>query len=97
MKKEAEWDALCNEDLAKLAMDMFYRIIVHHTLWFMEVEHQMGMQEALEVMDTAYRKSFNKQMQRLSKFLGFEMENGVPNFYLVCRGKSCSNLLLLPQ
>jgi hypothetical protein len=78
MKKEAALDSLGNEDLAKLAMDMFHRIIVHHTLWFMEVEHQMGMQEALEVMDTAYRKSCNTQMQRLSKLFGFEMENGVP-------------------
>ena len=78
MQKEAAWDTLCNEDLSKLAMDMFHRIIVHHALWFMEVEHQMGRQEALEVMDTVYRKSFNTQMERLSKFFGFEMENGVP-------------------
>ena len=79
MQKQATWDdALNNEDLSRLAMDMYHRIIVHHALWFMEVEHQMGMQEALEVLDTAYRKSFNTQMQRLSKFFGFEMENGVP-------------------
>ena len=79
MQNQAAWDAaLSNEDLSRLAIDMFHRIIVHHSLWFMEVEHQMGMQEALEVMDTAYRKSFHTQIQRLSKFLGFEMEKGVP-------------------
>lgn len=78
MQKEASWDTLSNEDLSKLAMDMFHRSIVHHALWFMEVEHQMGMQKALEVMDTAHRESLNTQLQRLFKFFGFEMENGVP-------------------
>ncbi len=34
---------LGHEDMARLIMDMFHRTMVHHTLWFREVEHQMGL------------------------------------------------------
>ena len=34
-------------DRASLIVDMLVRIIVHHGLWFGEVRHQMGMDEAL--------------------------------------------------
>ncbi|HWP95295.1 MAG TPA: DUF6125 family protein [Syntrophomonadaceae bacterium] len=79
MQKPATWDEVLNhEDLARLAMDMFHRIAIHHALWFMEVEHQMGLQRALEIMDIAYQKSFNIQMQRWAKFFGFEMDEGIP-------------------
>lgn len=79
MEKQVTWDEnLSNEDLAKLTMEMFHRIVMHHALWFNEVQHQMGLPEALKVLDTAYQKSFNIQMKRFGKFFGFEMENGVP-------------------
>ena len=79
MQKQVRWDEeLSNVDLSKLAMDMFHRIVVHHALWFMEVEHQMGLPRALEILDTAYQRSFNTQMQRLSKVIGFEMVEDIP-------------------
>jgi hypothetical protein len=79
MQEQTTWDeGLSNADLSKLAMDMFHRITMHHALWFMEVEHQMGMERALETMDSAYTKSVNTQMKRFAKFFGFEMEQGVP-------------------
>ena len=40
-------------DMARLVVDMFHRIMVHYTLWFTEVEHQFGVQRALEIMKTA--------------------------------------------
>lgn len=80
MEEQKSWEeGLTNEDLAKLAVDMFHRIIVHHVLWFMEVEHQMGFETALKTMDKAYQKSYNVQMKRLSQTLGFEMTEGVPS------------------
>ncbi|MDD3888408.1 MAG: DUF6125 family protein [Syntrophomonadaceae bacterium] len=83
MQEQAAWgEDLSNEDLARLAIEMFHRILVHHVLWFKEVEHQMGMQEALEILDLAYQKSFNTQMQRFSKIFGFEMDKGVPKPFL---------------
>lgn len=71
-------DDLGHDELARLVLNMFHRIMVHHTLWFMEVEHQLGMPEALKILKAASANSYNAQMSRLSKTLGFEMVDGVP-------------------
>ncbi len=69
---------LNQEDLARLAVDMFHRIAMHHAFWFKEVEHQMGFEKALDILDTAYQNSYTIQMKRMGKTLGFEMVSGVP-------------------
>ncbi|MBN2283509.1 MAG: cytosolic protein [Deltaproteobacteria bacterium] len=73
---------LGREELARYVLDMFHRTIVHYTLWFMEVEHQMGMKKALEIMKTARDQSYGVQMNRLAKVFGFEMVDGVPKALL---------------
>jgi hypothetical protein len=73
-----EIEDLGYEDLARFILDMLHRTIVHHTLWFREVEHQMGSDKALEIMGTAWRGSYEIQMKRLSRTLGFEMKEGIP-------------------
>lgn len=65
-------------ELARLAVDFLHRTIVHHTLWFAEVEHQMGRAKALETMGTVWERSYGLQMKRLSEALVFELENGIP-------------------
>jgi len=66
------------KDMARFVVDLFHRIVVHHGLWFVEVEHQMGMEKALEMMEGAFKKSFEIQFSRLGKVLGFEMKEGLP-------------------
>ncbi|MFP4225775.1 MAG: DUF6125 family protein [Desulfobacterales bacterium] len=66
-------DELSNEDLARYVINLFHRIIMHYAFWFTEVRHQLRMDRALEVLDEASSKSFNIQMKRLSKTLGFDM------------------------
>ena len=74
-----KWDEkFTQEDLARLAVDMVHRTIVHHVFWFKEVEHQMGTEEAMKIFDAAYKRSYDTQMKRLGKFFGFEMVEGVP-------------------
>jgi len=51
---------------------------MHHAMWFAEVQHQLGKEKALEAMNTAWEKSYSIQMKRLSKILGFEMEENLP-------------------
>ena len=75
-------DDLSQKDLALFIIDMFHRIMVHHTLWFREVEHQLGMKKALDVMGVASKRSYDIQMKRLSSTLGFEMKDGVPKALL---------------
>ena len=66
---------LDHESTAKLIIDMFHRIIIHHALWFTEVRHQMGMEKALDTLKTAFDRSYGIQMNRLGKVLGFEMKD----------------------
>lgn len=65
-------------ELAELALDMMHRTLMHHVFWFKEVEHQMGFEKALEIMETAYGKSRDIQLKRLGKLFGFTLEGGIP-------------------
>lgn len=69
---------LNHEDTARLVMDFFHRTMMHHAMWFAEVQHQLGREKAWDILKTAYERSSDIQMKRLSKTLGFEMENGIP-------------------
>ena len=40
--------------LAEFVFDLLHRMAVHHTLWFREVEHQLGFARALTAMDEAW-------------------------------------------
>ena len=71
-------DHLNPEQKARLLMDFFHRIMIHHAMWFAEVQHQFGREIALEAMKDAYAKSSGIQMNRLAKTLGFEMKDGIP-------------------
>lgn len=70
------------KELAELAVDMIHRTMVHHIFWFKEVEHQMGFEKALDIMETAYEKSRETQLNRLGKLLGFGVEDGIPELLL---------------
>ncbi len=69
---------LNNEELAQYIVNLFQRIVIHYSLWFTEVKHQMGMEKALSVLNEATSRGLKIQMNRLSKTLGFEMKNDLP-------------------
>ncbi len=69
---------LSNDELAQYIINLFHRIVVHYSLWFTEVKHQVGMEKALAVLDEATDRGLKIQMNRLSKTLGFELKNGLP-------------------
>jgi len=69
---------LDHEHTARFVLDMFHRIIFHYVLWFKEVEHQMGMERALDILQGASERSYAIQMKRLADVLGFEMQDGIP-------------------
>ena len=71
-------EELDNENTVRFLLDMFHRIIIHYGLWFNEVKHQMGMEKALEALNSASERSFEVQLKRLSKVLGFEMKENLP-------------------
>lgn len=63
--------------LVKMVIDAFRRIVVHYGLWFAEVEHQLGMEKAVEVEQEVWDTSLNNQMKRLAKTLDFSFDKGI--------------------
>ncbi|MCK4762929.1 MAG: cytosolic protein [Candidatus Aminicenantes bacterium] len=79
MKKEINSTADLNrEDTVRLILDFFHRTMMHHAMWYAEVERQLGREKAMETLKTAYEKSSAIQLKRLSKVLGFEMKEDIP-------------------
>ncbi|MFH1157056.1 MAG: DUF6125 family protein [Pseudomonadota bacterium] len=68
------------EVLLNMVMDSFRRTVVHYGHWFAQVEHQLGLEKAMEIEDRVWGPSFGNQAGRLAKTLGFEMKDGAPAF-----------------
>jgi hypothetical protein len=69
---------LDRKQTAALVMDVMHRTIIHYALWFTEIRHQMGMEKALEALSVASHKSIGIQLNRLSRIVGFNMQDGIP-------------------
>ncbi len=69
-------------ELVRFILDIIHRSVLHYGLWFTEVRHQMGTARALGVLKTAYERSMEIQMNRLSKVFGFELQDGLPKALL---------------
>lgn len=79
MEKEADRpEEMSNDRLAELVTLMIHQIITHHGLYFGEVIHQFGMEKAQSIMDGAWEKIYRAQIRRLSKSLGFALQNDIP-------------------
>ena len=66
---------------------------MHHVFWFKEVEHQMGFEEALAILEDAYERGRSIQLKRLSKILGFELVDGIPKPLLDLSGEQHDKLI----
>ena len=76
--KKTNSQNLSKEEKVKLILDFFHRLMMHHAMWFAEVQHQLGAEKAYEALETAWEKTCTIQLSRLSKTLGFGLENGLP-------------------
>lgn len=65
-------------ELISQVVDALRRTIVHYGLWFREVEHQFGLEAALQIEKTAGDQSLAIQISRLAKAAGFELVDGLP-------------------
>jgi hypothetical protein len=64
--------------LVKLVMDAVRRTVVHYGYWLAQVEHQLGMEKALEIEQDVWGASLGNQLTRAGKILGFSVEDGLP-------------------
>ena len=71
-------EPLSKKENAALIIDFFHRTMMHHAMWFAEVQHQLGKEKALAALNEAWAKSSAIQMARIGKILGFELEEGLP-------------------
>jgi len=73
-------EQLSQHELARFAVDIFRRTMLHYGFWFNEVQHQLGIEEALRTENDVAANIFPIVIRRLSKVLGFEIEDDLPLF-----------------
>jgi len=64
---------------AKLIIDYFNRLMMHHAMWYAEVQHQFGREKAMQIMHEVSDMSHGLQLKRLSKILDFQIDDEVPS------------------
>lgn len=69
---------LTPKETARLILDLYHRMILHHGIWYTEVRHQLGREKALELLKTEWQKSFDIQLKRIGKIFGFDLIDGIP-------------------
>ena len=69
---------LSKEESVRLIIDFIHRSMMHHAMWFAEVQQHLGREKAFEALSEVSKKSYNLQLKRLSKTLGFEIKNDLP-------------------
>ncbi len=71
-------EKLGQSELARYAIDALRRTMLHYGIWFNEVVHQLGLEEAIRLEEEAFSSFLPAAVNRLSKTLGFETENSLP-------------------
>jgi hypothetical protein len=59
-------------------VDALRRTMVHYGYWLKEVEHQYGMNVALEIEKEVGETSLTIQLRRFAKILNIELKDGLP-------------------
>ena len=71
-------EKLNQTELAHYAVDVLRRIILHYGIWFSEVTHQLGLEEAIRLEGKVSASFFPIAVNRISKTLGVQTEDGLP-------------------
>jgi len=69
---------LNHTELAHYAVDVLRRTILHYGIWFNEVAHQLGLEEAIRIEEEVSASIFPVAINRLSRTLGFQTEKDLP-------------------
>ncbi len=85
-------DELSQSELVQWVMEGFRRTLVHYGLWLSQVDYQLGTKNMVDVEAEAGDTSLAIMLKRLSKVLGFELEDGVP---VALKNKSREELLTI--
>jgi hypothetical protein len=86
-------NTLNKEENILLIVDFFHRSMMHHAMWFAEVVQHLGKDKAFQALNEVYKTSYNIQIKRFSKTLGFEIENNIPKPLLELPDETINTLL----
>ena len=73
-------EKLSNIELSHYAIDVLRRIMLHYGIWFNEVVHQLGLEEAIRLEEEVSASFFPIAIKRLSKTVGFQTEYDLPTW-----------------
>jgi hypothetical protein len=93
MRRQDELNSLGNVELAKITIDFLRRSALHYGLWFNEVQHQLGLEEALATEAAVFEKYYPIILKRLSGVLGFEIQDGLPSALAGMHAEKLINLI----
>lgn len=79
--------------LVKAIMDALFRSAAHYGLWYAESVHQVGFETALNMERDASARFRDILLRRLSKTLGFTLEEGLPQPLLNMEQEQLESLL----
>jgi hypothetical protein len=77
-KTQMHQQNLTHQDKSRLVIDFLHRAMMHHALWFSEVSHQLGRDQAYATLAEVTERSSQIIFQRLGKILGFAVNDGIP-------------------
>jgi hypothetical protein len=86
-------EKLSNIELAHYAIDVLRRIMLHYGIWFNELVHQLGLEEAIRLEEKVSASFFPIATNRLSKTLGFQTENDLPLWLVNMEKKNLISLI----
>lgn len=69
---------LSHQDTIRLIVDFIHRAVMHHVLWYGQVQERLGREKALEILKTVCDRTYEIQIKRLSKALGFKLQDNLP-------------------
>lgn len=65
----------------KLIFDFFHRLNIHHAMWFGELVHQYGREEAYKILNKVYPAVYENNLKRFAKLFNIKLnDNNIPEF-----------------
>ena len=71
-------EELDQTELTRYAIDVLRRIILHYGIWFNEVVHQLGLEDAIRIEEEVSASISPIVINRLARTLGFQTEKDLP-------------------
>jgi hypothetical protein len=72
------YDEPAHPEKSKRVIDLFQRLVMHHALWFNEVNHKLEAVPDMDGLWNVSEKNFEIQMKRFARQNGDGAENNPP-------------------